>query len=46
VRQDVKLSINAPSDMEADSTWYYNGADSQGLSYEKVVLTNGIEHKH
>lgn len=47
VRQDVKLSANAPSHMEAGATWYYNGADSQGLSYEKEVKANGtIEHKH
>lgn len=47
VRQDVKLSTNVPSHMEAGTTWYYNGADSQGLSYEKEVKANGtIEHKH
>ncbi len=38
---------NAPSHMEAGTTWYYNGADSQGLSYEKTILANGTtEHKH
>jgi len=47
VRQDVKLSTNVPSHMEAGTTWYYNGADSQGLSYEKTILVNGTtEHKH
>jgi len=47
VRQDVKLTSNAPSHMEAGTTWYYNGADSQGLSYEKTLLANGTtEHKH
>lgn len=47
VRQDVQLTSNAPSHMEAGTTWYYNGSDSQGLSYEKEVKANGtIEHKH
>ncbi len=47
VRQDVTLSSNAPSHMEAGTTWYYNGADSQGLAYEKEVKANGTtEHKH
>jgi RHS repeat-associated protein len=33
--------------MEAGTTWYMNGADSLGLSYEKQIKTNGlIEHKH
>jgi RHS repeat-associated protein len=47
VRQDVQLSANAPSTMEAGTTWYWNGTDSQGLSYEKEIKANGtIEHKH
>jgi RHS repeat-associated protein len=33
--------------MEAGTTWYLNGEDSQGLSYEKEVKANGTtEHKH
>ncbi|MFC7205945.1 RHS repeat-associated core domain-containing protein [Comamonas endophytica] len=47
VRQDVQLSANAPSHLQAGTTWYYNGADSQGLAYEKEVRANGTtEHKH
>lgn len=47
VRQDVKLTSNAPSHMEAGTTWYYNGADSQDLSYEKEAKANGtVEHRH
>jgi RHS repeat-associated protein len=48
-RQRVQLSANAPAALQsgAGDTWYLNGEDSQGLSYEKEVKTNGItEHKH
>jgi RHS repeat-associated protein len=49
VRQDVELSPNAPAQLQAGagSTWYLNGEDNLGLSYEKEVKANGtIEHKH
>jgi hypothetical protein len=47
--QRVELSANAPAQLQAGagSTWYLNGEDSLGLSYEKEVKANGsIEHKH
>ena len=47
--QVVALSANAPAALKAGAgtTWYFNGEDSQGLSYEKEVKTNGItEYKH
>jgi hypothetical protein len=32
--------------MEAGSTWYMNGADSLGLTYEQEVKASGlVEHK-
>jgi RHS repeat-associated protein len=47
IRQTVALTSNVPSHMEAGTTWYLNGTDSQGLSYEKEIKANGtIEHKH
>ena len=47
ISQRVQLSSNAPSSMQAGQTWYLNGEDSQGLTYEKEAKTNGIiEHKH
>ena len=47
IRQTVELTSNAPSHMEPGTTWYLNGQDSQGLSYEKEVKANGTtEHKH
>ena len=47
LRQTITLTSNAPSHMEAGTTWYMNGPDSLGLSYEKEVKANGlIEHKH
>ncbi len=47
VRQTVELTSTAPSHMEPGTTWYLNGTDSQGLTYEKTVQANGlIEHKH
>lgn len=48
LRQTVTLTSNAPSHMEAGTTWYMNGADSLGLSYEKQVKDGGAltEHKH
>ena len=33
--------------MQAGTTWYLNGEDSLGLSYEKEIKANGItEYKH
>lgn len=47
LRQTITLTSNAPSHMEAGTTWYMNGPDSLGLSYEKEIKANGlIEHKH
>jgi RHS repeat-associated protein len=47
LRQTVQLTSNAPAHMEAGTTWYMNGPDSLGLSYEKEIKANGlIEHKH
>jgi RHS repeat-associated protein len=47
LRQTITLTSNAPSNMAAGTTWYMNGPDSQGLSYEKEIKADGtIEHKH
>jgi RHS repeat-associated protein len=49
IKQVVQLSANAPAALKAGegTTWYLNGEDSLGLSYEKEVKVNGIaEHKH
>ena len=47
IKQQVQLASNAPSNLQAGTTWYLNGEDSLGLSYEKEIKTNGItEHKH
>ena len=47
IRQSVTLSGNGTSSYFAGNTWYLNGADSLGLSYEKEVRANGTtEHKH
>jgi RHS repeat-associated protein len=47
IRQTVELTSNVPSHMEPGTTWYLNGIDSQGLTYEKEVKANGTtEHKH
>lgn len=48
LRQTVTLTSNAPSHMEAGTTWYMNGVDSLGLSYEKQLKDGGAltEHKH
>lgn len=44
----TRVTSNAPSHMEAGTTWYMNGVDSLGLSYEKQVKDGGAltEHKH
>ena len=47
VKQVVTLTSNAPSNMEPGTTWYMNGEDSLGLTYEKEVKSSGLtEHKH
>ena len=47
IKQTVQLTSNAPSSYSAGSTWYLNGEDSLGLSYEKEVKASGqTEHKH
>jgi RHS repeat-associated protein len=47
IKQQVELSSNAPTSYSAGTTWYLNGEDSQGLSYEKEIKTSGVtEHKH
>ena len=47
IRQNVVLSGNGTSSYFAGNTWYLNGSDSLGLSYEKEVRANGTtEHKH
>lgn len=47
IKQRVELSGSGTSAYFAGSTWYLNGEDSLGLSYEKEVRGNGtIEHKH
>jgi RHS repeat-associated protein len=49
VKQSVELDANAPAALQsgAGTSWYLNGEDSQGLSYEREEKTNGItEHKH
>ncbi len=47
IRQNVTLTSNGTSSYFAGNTWYLNGEDSLGLTYEKEVRANGtIEHKH
>ena len=47
IKQTVALSSNGTSVYSAGSTWYLNGDDGLGLSYEKEVKDNGtIEDKH
>ncbi len=47
VKQNVTLTGNGTSAYFAGNTWYANGEDSLGLSYEKEVRANGTtEHKH
>ncbi len=47
IRQTVALTSSAPSHMESGTTWYLNGTNSQGLTYEKEVKANGsTEHRH
>ncbi|OGB33216.1 MAG: hypothetical protein A3F78_08615 [Burkholderiales bacterium RIFCSPLOWO2_12_FULL_61_40] len=47
IKQNVTLTSNGTSAYHAGNTWYLNGEDSLGLSYEKEVRADGItEHKH
>lgn len=47
IRQKVELTGNGTSAYFAGSTWYLNGEDSLGLTYEKEIRANGTtEHKH
>ncbi|GAA6140405.1 RHS repeat-associated core domain-containing protein [Hydrogenophaga sp. 5NK40-0174] len=47
IRQTIALGQNAPSHMEAGTTWYLNGTGGQFLNYEKRVLGSGlVEHQH
>ena len=47
IKQNVTLSGYRNESFYAGDVWYLNGEDSQQLSYEKEIRTNGtIEHKH
>ncbi len=47
IKQAVALSGSGTSAYTPGSTWYLNGEDSLGLSYEKEIQAGGItEHKH
>lgn len=47
IKQTVTLTSAAPSSMEAGTTWYLNGDDSQSLTYEKEIKASGLtEHRH
>jgi RHS repeat-associated protein len=47
IKQTVQLTSNNPTSYSAGTTWYLNGEDSLGLSYEKEIKANGTtEHKH
>ena len=47
VRENVSLTGTGTSSYFAGNTWYLNGEDSLGLSYEKEVRANGTtENKH
>lgn len=46
-KQNVSLTANGNTSYFAGNTWYLNGTDSLGLTYEKEVRDNGTtEHKH
>ena len=45
VRQNLALSGNGTSAYSAGDTWYLNGEDSLGLSYEMEVRTSGLTLK-
>ena len=47
VRENVSLTSTGTSSYFAGNTWYLNGEDSLGLTYEKEVRANGTtENKH
>lgn len=47
IKQNVVLSGNGTSVYSAGNTWYLNGDDGLGLSFEKEVKANGTtENKH
>lgn len=47
IKQSVALTGNGTSSYFSGNTWYLNGEDNLGLTYEKEVRTNGTtEHKH
>ena len=47
VRENVSLTGTGTSSYFAGNTWYLNGEDSLGLTYEKEVRANGTtENKH
>lgn len=47
VKQQVNLTGNGTSSYFAGVTWYMNGEDNLGLTYEKEVRANGtVEEKH
>jgi RHS repeat-associated protein len=49
IKHRVEPSASALAALQsgAGTTWYLNGEDSQGLTYEREEKTNGItEHKH
>ncbi len=47
IKENVALTGNGTSSYFAGNTWYLNGADGLGLSFEKEVRANGTtENKH
>lgn len=47
IKQQVQLAPGAPAAFKASTTWYLNGEDSLGLTYEKEVFVSGMtEHRH
>ena len=47
IKQQVQLSGSGTSAYSAGATWYLNGEDSQGLSFEREIKTSGVtENKH
>jgi RHS repeat-associated protein len=47
IKQNVDLTGNGTSSYFSGNTWYLNGEDSLGLSFEKEVRSNGTtEYKH
>ncbi len=47
IQQQVQLSTNGTSAYSAGTTWYLNGEDGQGLSFEREIKTSGLtENRH